>query len=98
LYKGFPLHPDDEDDPLAFRIEFGGLGMATIPLQVVFSRHPDTGRVSVHVDLQSVSAQMQPARTNPRRRAAAVLALAAGALVGGRLHRGRGPDDREGTE
>jgi CubicO group peptidase (beta-lactamase class C family) len=85
LYRGFLLHPDDESDPYAFRIELTGLGMATIPLQVVFSRHPDTGTTTVHVDLQSVSAEKQPARTNPRRWVTGALALAAGSVVGGRL-------------
>jgi CubicO group peptidase (beta-lactamase class C family) len=80
LRKGFLLHPDDENDPYAFRIEFGGLGMATIPMQVVFSRHPDTGTVSVHVDLQSVSAERQPARTN--RWITGALALTAAAAAG----------------
>jgi CubicO group peptidase (beta-lactamase class C family) len=87
LYMGFPLLPDDEKDPYAFRIEFGGLGMATIPLQVVFSRDPDSGRRSVHVDLQSVSAEKQPARTNPRRWVTGALALGTTSVVGSRLHR-----------
>ena len=85
LYTGFPLHPDDENDPYAFRIEFGGLGMATIPMQIVFSRDPDTGSVTVHVDLQSVSAEKQPARTTPRRRVTGALAVAAGVAVAVRL-------------
>jgi CubicO group peptidase (beta-lactamase class C family) len=78
LYKGFVLHPDDESDPYAFRIELSGFGTASIPLQVVFSRHPDTGAVSVHVDLQSVSADKQPTATNPRRWVSGALAVAAG--------------------
>ena len=39
LYKGFPLHPDDETDPYAFRIDFSEFGLGTVP--VVFSREPD---------------------------------------------------------
>ena len=31
LYRGFPLHPDDEHDPYAFRIELSALGMAPCP-------------------------------------------------------------------
>ena len=87
LYKGLPLHPDDEKDPYAFRVELSGLGMATIPLQVVFSRAPDSGTMSIHVDLQSVSAEKQPARTNPRRWVTGGLALGAASVVGSRLRR-----------
>jgi CubicO group peptidase (beta-lactamase class C family) len=89
LYRGFPLHPDDENDPYAFRIEFSGFGMATIPLQVVFSREPDTGTVSVHVDLQSVSAEKQPARTSPGRWISGALTLTGAAVAGSRLRRTR---------
>jgi CubicO group peptidase (beta-lactamase class C family) len=87
LYKGFLLHPDDENDPYAFRIEFSGLGMATIPMQVVFSRDPDTGTVSVHLDLQSVSAEKQPVRTHPGRWITGALTRTAAAVAGSR-HRG----------
>ena len=90
LYKGFPLHPDDENDPYAFRIEFAGLGMATIPMQVVFSRDPDAGTVTVHVDLQSVSAEKQPARATQGRWITGALALATGSVVAVRL-RSRSP-------
>ena len=88
LHKGFPLHPDDENDPYAFRIKFSGLGMATIPMQVVFSRHPDTGVVSVHLDLQSVSAEKQPART--KRWITGALTLTAAAAAASRLRGRRG--------
>ena len=81
LYRGFALHPDDEKDPYAFRIELGGFGMAGIPLQVVFGRDPDSGTMSIHVDLQSVSAQQQPASTNPRRWVTGALALAGSAVA-----------------
>ncbi|MGY1619558.1 serine hydrolase domain-containing protein [Geodermatophilus sp. SYSU D00691] len=87
LYRGFALHPDDETDPYAFRIEFGGLGMATIPMQVVFGRDPDSGTVTVHVDLQSVSAEKQPARTHPGRWITGALIRPAAAVAGSR-HRG----------
>ncbi len=89
LYRGFVLHPDDENDPDAFRIEFGGLGMATIPMRVVFSRAPGTGTVSVHVDLQSVSADKQPARTDRERWIAGALAVSAVGVAGRRLRDSR---------
>ena len=84
LYRGFALHPDDEKDPYAFRIEFGGFGMATIPLQVVFSRDPDSGTMSIHVDLQSVSARQQPASADRRRWRIGALALA-GSVAAARI-------------
>jgi CubicO group peptidase (beta-lactamase class C family) len=56
LFRGFPLHPDDEKDPYAFRFQLEGLGMATLPVRAVFSRDPDSGETSIHVDLMSVSA------------------------------------------
>ena len=90
LYRGFVLHPDDDKDPYAFRIEFGGFGMATIPLQVVFSRDADSGTMSIHVDLQSVSAEKQPASTNPRRWVTGVLALAGSAVAARGLARHSG--------
>jgi hypothetical protein len=40
LYKGSRLHPDDETDPYAFRIDFSEFGLGTVP--VVFSREPET--------------------------------------------------------
>ena len=83
LYRGFVLHPDDEKDPYAFRIEFGGFGMATIPLQVVFGRDPGGGTMTVHVDLQSVSARKQPASTASGRRVAGALLVAGAVAVRG---------------
>jgi CubicO group peptidase (beta-lactamase class C family) len=77
LYHGFPLHPADDGDPYAFRIEFSAFGMAPIPLQVVFSRDPSNGTTTaVHLDLQLVSAPKQSERTSPRRWATGALALA----------------------
>jgi CubicO group peptidase (beta-lactamase class C family) len=87
LYKGFELHPDDDHDPYAFRIDFSALGTATIPLQVVFGRDAETGTMTLHLDLQSVSAPMQPARRNPRRWVTGALAVGATSVVGMRFHR-----------
>jgi CubicO group peptidase (beta-lactamase class C family) len=87
LYRGFTLHPDDEKDPYAFRIEFGGFGMAGIPLQVVFSRDSDSGAMSIHVDLQSVSARKQPASVDRRWRVTGALALAGSAVAARRAVR-----------
>jgi CubicO group peptidase (beta-lactamase class C family) len=94
LYRGFPLHPDDEKDPYAFRIQFGGFGMATIPLQVVFSRDPGSGAIWIHVDLQSVSARQQLTPTGPRRRVIGALALAGAAVAARRVLRSGAPEER----
>ena len=64
LYKGFPLHPDDETDPYAFRIDFSEFGLGTVP--VVFSREPDTGAMAVHFGLMPLSAYGRPQSSNPR--------------------------------
>lgn len=84
LRTGVVLHPDDEGDPYAFRFEFSGLGMATIPLQVVFAPHPQTGAMRIHVDLQSVSAEKQPGPSNRARWVTGAPAVAASPVAGGR--------------
>ena len=68
--------------------------MATIPMQVVFSRDPETRTVSVHLDLQSVSAERQPARTHPGRWITGALTRTAAAVAGSRH---RGADRAQGT-
>ena len=42
LYRGFPLHPDDETDPYVFRIDLSEFGVGTA--RVVFGREPGAGR------------------------------------------------------
>lgn len=64
LYRGFPLHPDDDEDPFVFRIEFPWFGMSTG--RVVFSHAPGVGTPAVHLDFGPTSFQKQPAATNPR--------------------------------
>jgi CubicO group peptidase (beta-lactamase class C family) len=54
LYKGFPLHPDDEADPYAFRIDFSDFGIGT--MAIVFSREPEGGTMAVHFGLMPLSA------------------------------------------
>jgi hypothetical protein len=62
LHRGFPLHPDDDEDPYAFRTELGAFGMAALPVRVVFGRATGSGARTIHVDLMSVSAEKQPTR------------------------------------
>jgi hypothetical protein len=50
LYRGLPLHPDDEDDPDVFRLDLSAFqGMSTV--RVVFGRGAK-GRVNaIHADM-----------------------------------------------
>jgi CubicO group peptidase (beta-lactamase class C family) len=68
LYRGFVLHPDDDNDPYVFRID---LGLTTS--RVVFSHQPGTGTTAAHLDLMPLSLHKQPATTNPRRWATGAL-------------------------
>jgi CubicO group peptidase (beta-lactamase class C family) len=65
LYRGFPLHPDDEEDPYVFRIDLSEFGIGTS--RVVFSRNAGTGKTAAHLDLTPMSFDKQPAASNPRR-------------------------------
>jgi CubicO group peptidase (beta-lactamase class C family) len=62
LYRGFPLRPDDETDPLVFSMDFGEFGCP----RVVFSREPQTGATALHLEMMPLSLEKQPAATNPR--------------------------------
>jgi CubicO group peptidase (beta-lactamase class C family) len=64
LYRGFLLHPDDDQDPYVFRIALPWFGIGTG--RVVFSREPGVGTTAVHLDFGPVSFQKQPTIKNPR--------------------------------
>jgi CubicO group peptidase (beta-lactamase class C family) len=64
LYRGFALHPDDDKDPYAFRIDLSDFGMGSV--RVVFGREPGVGVTSIHLDVMPISLYKQPAMTNPR--------------------------------
>lgn len=51
LYRGLPLHPDDENDPYVFRIDLARFGMPTVRL--VFGHEAGAGAKVVHTDLGS---------------------------------------------
>ncbi|HSL34773.1 MAG TPA: serine hydrolase domain-containing protein [Candidatus Limnocylindrales bacterium] len=53
LYRGVPLHPDDEADPYLFRVDLSPLGMPTVRL--AFDHEAGVGTTAVHTDLQSLS-------------------------------------------
>lgn len=48
LYRGFPLLPDDPDDPYIFRVDLST--MSTAPVRLVFTRD-EHGRRLIHTDL-----------------------------------------------
>jgi hypothetical protein len=90
--RGLPLHPDDDEDPYVFRVDLSGLGFDTS--RVVFTRAPDRGTTSVHLDvpsLFSLTFDRQAAARNPRRWATgalgAVAVAAAATAVRRRRHR-----------
>jgi CubicO group peptidase (beta-lactamase class C family) len=61
LYRGFALHPDDDKDPYAFRIDLSRFGIGTT--RVVFSRGPGPGATRVHLELVPLSLERQRPRT-----------------------------------
>jgi hypothetical protein len=83
LYRGFPLHPDDDTDPYAFQIDFSESGLGTFP--VVFSREPEKGTTAVHFDVMPLSAQKRSATTNPRLWVEGAFAVGITAVLGRRL-------------
>ena len=65
VYRGFPLHPDDDKDPYVFRIDLSQFGLGTA--RIVFSREPGAGTTRIHTDMVPLSLRKQPASQNPRR-------------------------------
>jgi CubicO group peptidase (beta-lactamase class C family) len=77
LYRGLPLHPDDEDDPYVFRLDLSGLGMSAV--RVVFGRDVASDTAAIHTSLggQPLSLIRRPTEG----RARGPLAAALGALL-----------------
>ena len=88
LYKGFPLHPDDEDDPYVFRIRLPLFGNGTC--RVVFSQEPGIGTLALHLDFGPTSFQKQPDAMNPRLWATGALGVIAAASAVAAVQRSRG--------
>lgn len=89
LYRGFPLHPDDEKDPYVFRVDLSRYGIGTA--KVVFSRDAG-GETRVHLDFVPLSLQRRPAAESPRsriKRGLTGLAVAAAAVAAVRRARAR---------
>jgi hypothetical protein len=87
LFKGFPLHPADDMDPYAFRMDLAEFGLG--PFTVVFSREPETGTMAAHFDVMPLSAYKKPAAANPRLWVEGALAVSAMAIIGRRFRRTR---------
>lgn len=86
LYRGFPLRPADDKDPYAFELDLDDFGLGIFP--VVFSRDTATGDVAAHFEVMPLTVHKRPERTNPRRWAEGVAAVAASAVLV-RHHRAR---------
>jgi hypothetical protein len=63
VYRGFPLHPDDANEPYVFRIDLSRYDLGTV--RVVFSGEAETMRVH-HGGAVPLSAEKRPASRNPR--------------------------------
>ncbi len=64
LYKGLPLHPDDDKDPYVFRIDLSEFGIGSV--RVVFSDDPGGATTRVHLDVMPLTLHKQPATLSPR--------------------------------
>jgi CubicO group peptidase (beta-lactamase class C family) len=72
-YRGFPLHPDDPDDPYVFRIDLSKYGIGTA--RVVFGRDGGQQISSIYLDIIPLSLRKRPAARNPRLWVTGALAL-----------------------
>lgn len=61
MYRGFPLHADDVQDPYVFRAEFPWFGIGTC--RVISGRGPGAGATALHLEAGTIS------RSFPRQRA-----------------------------
>jgi CubicO group peptidase (beta-lactamase class C family) len=64
LYRGVALHPDDERDPYAFRIDLSRYGMGTD--RVVFRPSREGLRTSMHLEMPPLTLEKRPGSANPR--------------------------------
>ncbi len=93
LYRGFPLHPDDDNDPYVFRIALPWFGIDTG--RVIFSRERGVRTTAVHLDFGPLSFQKQPAIKNPRLWATSTLGALAVAATVTAVRRPRSRPDKE---
>lgn len=74
LYRGFPLHPDDPQDPRVFRLDLSPLGMPLVRL--AFAGGDGAAAQAIHTDLGMLSFYRTPDATARTR-----LVIAAGGLA-----------------
>jgi CubicO group peptidase (beta-lactamase class C family) len=55
MLRGFPLHPDDAEDPFVFRIDLSEYGLGT--MRVVFGRDPGSGTMRAHLEVMPLTLQ-----------------------------------------
>jgi CubicO group peptidase (beta-lactamase class C family) len=79
LYRGLPLHPDNENDPYAFRIDLSGFGSGTA--RVLFGEESGTGARTVFLEFMPNPFRKQSASTNPRLWATVGLAAAGAGIA-----------------
>lgn len=72
LYRGYPLQPDDSDDPDVYRLDLDEAGTS----RVAFERDEHGAVRAMALEMMPIRLRRQPACTNPRRWAKALLALA----------------------
>jgi hypothetical protein len=85
------LHPDDPQDPLAFRVDLSALGMGTLPLLFATAHG---GHQANRLWLDLMAFDKRPDVRNPRRLAAmSLLAAGAGCLGVFIARRGIRPDE-----
>jgi CubicO group peptidase (beta-lactamase class C family) len=92
LYRGLPLHPDDEADPYVFRLDLTRFGMETV--RVVFGRDPGGVTTAVHLDLgsQPLTLGKRPAPRHPSPWVTGTAAAAAVATAVAVRRRRRSPE------
>jgi hypothetical protein len=78
IRRGMRLHPDDPNDPWAFRIEMPEYG---INLRVVFSQSPEKGRTIRRLLTDTFSFRKRPDALNPRPWVQGALLAAATAIA-----------------
>jgi CubicO group peptidase (beta-lactamase class C family) len=87
FYRGFPLLPDDPEDPYVFRVDLSALGLGST--RVVFRQ--DGGRTTrLHLEVMPMTLHKGPDTQNPRRWATGVALGAAGFAAARRVRRARG--------
>jgi CubicO group peptidase (beta-lactamase class C family) len=68
VYRGFPLHPDDDADPYVFRLDLSRFGMPTVRL--VFDVDDGDGPAAMHTDLGGQPISLYRASSDVRLRRA----------------------------